>query len=514
MTSGVDGVMMGAAVSTFGDCTKIMHRARPYMLETPFGRVSVFLSHCAFPFHWKFETFVKPHSGCKECIHRFRMMYHLSGRMGPILFPQDQIDSVSDPKLHDTVRILGDVCTATCNVDPVNMLIVRNEYVHDFTPNKGPAAHWYASIPVDEQTTAPSGYVDILQIAFDRHQNDLRLFLIMMHRCRPESLEMLRHIVMDIPHGDKWIPTIDWMCDILHVLRKSDMSPSQAYIFSIQQMINAGIDNEQAICYNLLTAMKKIRPIIQNALDEEDMRIMCLDRLHPRRHLIKVQKCLGKFSNTVLSMARLRTLVPETLYQDFTCGIKRDSPKLPKLRAEIRKINYMFQFVNFISKHPEIPVFIEDDCTKYHKFGYLAETTLDPVYLVPGARRHLWSFESESLHDRMLQFYAPPDPSVPAGYIRIVATVPIYKYATEKCMLLVLPNGKIMRETNCCDSSFLAMNERQKCGSEFDTLNSMVPLKIPPGQIVAGIALVDTPTHRLEPLKFSIAGVFITVTRF
>ncbi len=274
-----------------------------------------------------------------------------------------------------------------------------------------------------------------------------------------------------------------------------------------------------------------------------------LSKLKKESSAFIVHQAVGHFTNTVMPISQLQTIVPETIMHgcaqlcpDLMCKtasvydiraiyeqhvVEPDNDKYPysdsyrnpgprrikfyeMTTRTLPKIQSVNKFVEVMRQYQNLPIFVKSDSAKMHPCSYLATTTLHPVHLAPDARRHLWSIENKcnvSTDNRMLSFDERTD-----GLIPVLATVPIYEYAGSslKGVMFVLHGAKIMWEQiNCCYETFLSNRVRRKCGKHFENLNRTMPLVKPSEPIVGGIVVEKCDGTQIDPIELVIHGITI-----
>ena len=573
MASASTGLIADASASIFDEsfdsCATTMTNPHPYILTTPKGDlVAFFIEHEHNPDH---VTSTALHGGCRACKARFRELHRVSGRNGPIMFPKDRLDTIGDPVLRARVTALSTICQKAKRGDITGAIVMRHgPMIYGYQQTEGfdkycrSFFHSHAHGPETELSTADSGYLALVGYAFHRYlvvDKQMERLVDNLLVQGSASLELLMRILThpDMPYGGRWMPAVKWLSSVLTNLEASDvkwtnMTPEQKFVFSAQQIINCGISpdfGDNSVCPLFSTAHGNIIPLLQSARDEEAMKKMCTERLNPAYYqrptaapslgnVAIARATLGDFTNTVMTLAELKELVPTAVFHatgpvptaepvsslsafatlesaaragagagsSFAARCGRDM-----LAIKIGALRTVHQFVEFGRAHPEIPVFLVGNHPSHHR-GYCAKTTLSTCFL---AVPHLWSVELKASGDRMVDIPVPPR----TGLVPIIATVLASEYSgstAPRNVFFVTADAKYARNpmtTNCCYPEFLKVEVRRVCGTAFEALNGTMPLVVPSEPIVAGIAITDMHSdHSIVPLQLMISGFRVTLTHY
>lgn len=486
---------------------------------------------------------------CRECGIRARHFGNLSDTEGPLFFNAKTVKKITDHDL-ELYKKMGDVTKKITSGPITDIVLVKGRYVSGVQPIKGESAttgeifrHWAFTIADTDMTT--NGISDA----------KLELIESALHRYIPEnlpsmikklvgsdtqgainSLEMMEQCCHQATYGNKWLPALRWVLDIVKGLKSQYMSQRETWAFFAQHLLKAPISKDLygAVCPFYHTVNSNIIDLLRSAKTKEGMTKLIKERLSPLTYQRRdpnanlaegeiniAIKHLGEFSNSVMTMEEVSKqphavvlgATPSSSMKGFQTLLSKaakkpdiDSPSGFAARAGSHgvaaKIKTMDQLLTFLENNPGTKLEMRTDDWR---LCYVAKTTLKEE---ARCHPHFWGF---SQHRGALQLGL-------SIWAEVTGILPMYKYIEGYGNIVFffrgsrVPHGVI---GNCNFPELLSSEYKRTCGKAFERLNTLSKIEIPEGPIAVGLGMSSVNEMKTFNKKvwLRIEGIEIAIDR-
>jgi len=444
---------------------------------------------------------------CKECSNRASCMFNLSDINGPLF---------SFNKDCDKYKSLYDIADTACKNDIETMVCVEQ-----YLPEVGGFHHWYRSV---SHSTSDGVNVESINYVVHRYGKSLRSLVEKIGDGGIRSLKLMRECLNEAVYGNKFIPALDWLMNILIDKETTEFKTDKDFWrFYCKHILLSPIskDSNGWVCTFYHTANGNIVDLLETANTKEEMVDMVEDRLNPANYqrrsttaelsdkiIDNAIKVLGDFTNTVMTkeeagkMEHVVTLTDDTSALD---GMKKMKSKKDMSHAggfadRAGDITSIDKLIEYLRENPSSTLSV-DPCTL--NVVYVANTTL-PKNIV--SFPHLWLYDPNFTRNE---------------WVDVSQLIPMYKYIQlpyRNFMFVVDSYSAKYRHKlkNCCLPVFLNTSHTRVYGKVFEKLNTTTNVKYPSEDElmavgVGGSAINDI--NDIKPLKIKLNGREMTITK-